>query len=324
MGDPSAFPSTTSAFEQRPVFEPMPVIEHPKPAIALGVLMIVWGLVIFASGLFLLSLGGVFHVLILGPATLISGIELIRGKRWAMVSYFIGILVMLVWLVAEGRGAVAIVSFLFAALIGVLVTKRRWPILAGGLMVFSSLAFIGAMLLGILVMMPDRIAWRTYQPPVGNFTLQMPAETIARDPIVQHVAGYTLTKHPYEAKVRGQGSAGYIVVEYSPALPALDTSGYERFLEAELDNLVKNTNSTLISKQPLACHGYPGLSFELKPPSNPSGRPTPRIVGRIFMNADYLYVMQIVASDSSELMANSIKFLDPVPLHQADGPQAQR
>jgi hypothetical protein len=209
-------------------------------------------------------------------------------------------------------------------LIGLMVTKRRWPVLAGGLMVLSSLAFIGAMLLGVLIMTPQKIAWRSFQPPVGNFTLQMPAEPVAKAPIVQHVAGYTMTKHPYQAKVWGQGEAGYIVIEYSPALPALDSSGYERFLDAELDNLVKNTNSTLISKQPLACHGYPGLSFEIKPPANPSGRTTPRMIGRMFMNADYLYVMQIVASDSSELMANSIKFLDPVPLHQADAPQAQK
>ena len=68
-------------------------------------------------------------------------------------------------------------------------------------------------------------------------------------------------------------------------------------------------------KQPLACHGYPGLSFELQPPDRPTALEKPKIVGRMFMSADHLYVMQLTAAESSELMANSIKFLDPVPLH---------
>jgi hypothetical protein len=167
------------------------------------------------------------------------------------------------------------------------------------------------------------VAWRSFQPPQGNFTLQMPAETVARETRVDQVKGYTLTKYPYESRVPGQGTAVYIVVEFSPALAVNERTSYEEILEAELNNFLKNTNSTLLFKQPLACHGYPGLSFEVKPPEN-LAMEKPRMLGRIFMNADHLYVMQLTGTESSELIASSIKFLDPVPLHQSDGPQAQR
>jgi hypothetical protein len=190
-------------------------------------------------------------------------------------------------------------------------------------MVFSSLAFIGAMALGTVLLMPGKVAWRTFQPAQGDFTLQMPAETTTREPLVERRPAFTMTKHLYESKVWGQGTVLFIVIEYSPVLPVVDRSVYEKALDVELDNYVKNTNSTLLAKQPLACHGYPGLSFELTKPENSAGK-RPRTVGRIFMNSQYMYIMQLTASDSSELMANSIKFLDPIPLHTADGAQAQR
>jgi len=316
IGDAPAVSPTSSAFEQRPVFEPMPIVAQRKPARVMGVLMIIWGVLITASGLYLLSYHGpASHVLVLGPATIISGIALVRGSRWEMAPYFVGVIVMFLWLFTDERVVLAIGTTLFASLVGVLIAKRRWPVLAGGLIVMSSVAFVGAMLLLMVLMRPAKVAWRTFQPAQGNFTLQMPGETVALPPIVQNVSGYTMTKHPYESKVWGQGSAGYIVIEYSPALPVRDASQYERFMEVELDNLLKNTNSTLISKLPLPCHGYPGLSFELQPPPSPSGREARKMIGRMFMNANYLYVMQLSASDSSELMANSIKFLDPTPLH---------
>ena len=301
-----------------------PVFERPKPAIALGVLMIIWGVLTLTSGLLLLTYGKPSHVLVLGPAMIFSGIWIVQGRRWATAPYFVGIQVMFFWHYSEGKITLALVSCLYAALIGLLITKRRWPILAGVLMVFSSLAFVGAMMLPILLR-PAKVAvvWRSFQPAQGNFTLQMPAETVARETRVEQVKGYTLTKHPYESRVPGQGGVIYIVVEFSPALAVSDTSMYEKILDAELDNFLKNTNSTLLFKQPLACHGYPGLSFEVKPPEN-LAMEKPRVLGRIFMNADHLYVMQLTGTESSELIASSIKFLDPVPLHQADGPQAQR
>ena len=316
VAEDGAISSTMPVFEPRPVFDPVPVLEHEKPATALGVLMIIWGVLILTSGLYLLSYRGpATHVLVLGPATVISGMELMRGRRWAMAPYFVAVLVMFFWLFTQDRVVLAIGTSLFATLIGILVSKRRWPVLAGGLMVLSSLAFVGAMLLLTLLMRPAKVDWRTFQPAQGNFTLQMPAETTAQEAIVDHVSGLTLTKHPYESRVWGQGTAVYIVVEYSPSLPVVDTATYEKVLDAELDNFIKNTRSTLLFKQPLACHGYPGLSFELQPPEKPTALLKPRIVGRMFMSADHLYVMQLTADESSELMANSIKFLDPVPLH---------
>jgi hypothetical protein len=301
-----------------------PVVERKKPAIALGVLMLIWGVLTLTSGLFLLTFGKPSHVLVLGPAMLLSGIWLTQGRSWATAPYFIGVLVMFFWHFADGRVTLALVSCLYAAVVGLLITKRRWPILAGVMMVFSSLAFVGAMMLPILLRPAEvAVAWRSFQPPQGNFTLQMPAETIAKETKVEQVKGITLTKYPYESKVPGQGSALYIVVEFSPALPVSETAMYDKILEAELNNFIKNTNSTLLFKQPLACHGLPGLSFEVKPPEN-LAMEKPRMLGRIFMYADHLYVMQITATQSSELITNSIKFLDPVPTHPLDGVQAQR
>jgi hypothetical protein len=301
----------------------MPVFEQKKPATALGVLMIIWGVLMSAAGLFILSFGPVSHVLVLGPAIIISGIFVMRGRQRPTVLYFLGVLVMLFWVSAEGKAFLGIGGALFAGLIGLLITKRRFPILAGFLIVFSCLAIIGAMLLPTL-MMPAKVGWRNFQPPQGSFTLQMPSEPIARQTKVEHLNGYTLTKHIYESRVRGQGAALYVVVEFTPALSLSEPSFYEKILDAELTALLNTTNSTLVSKyKEVAFSDCLGIRYEVKPPAN-LDLEKPRSLGRIFMNSDHLYLMHFTASERSELMANSAYFLNPVPSNQLVGAQAQR
>ena len=299
LGEADAFTST------------MPVFEQEKPATVLGTLMIIWGALALTSGLYVLTFGAVTHVLVLGPAILVSGIAVVRGRQSGMALYFVGVLVMFFWLFSEGRVVLAIGSFLYAGLIGLLVTKRRLPILAGALIVFSSVAFVGAMMLPTLLR-ADKVAWRSFQPSHGMFSLQMPSEPNARDPKVEQKNGYVLTKHIYESRVKGQGGALYVVVEITPALPVSETSSYEKILDAELTNFLKNTNSTLVSKSQLDFHGHQGLMFEVKPPQN-LALEKPRSFGRIFMNSNHLYLMNLTATESSELMNYRANFLNAVP-----------
>ena len=287
------------------------VFEEEKPATVLGVLMIIWGALLLIGGLYLLTFGHASHVLVFGPATLISGVSVARGRQSMMGLYFLGIVVMLLWAGSQGKVGVALSGSLFGAIIGLLVIKRRLPILAGFLIVLSCLGTLGALAIPILLK-PGNVAWRDFRPPEGMFSVQMPAEPVARDWGVEQLAnGYRMKKSSYEARVRGQGSALFFVVEYLPSLPPVaDTSVYEKALEAELNNILNNTKSTLRSKEKIKVNGYYGLSYQLNPPEN-LAMDRPVSTGKIFMNAGHLYVMQLTASESSELLAGKDRFLTP-------------
>ena len=92
-----------------------------------------------------------------------------------MALYFLGFVVMFFWVAAEGQVVLAIGSFLYAGVIGLLVTKRRYPILAGFLIVLSCLGLVGALVLPSL-MKPAKVAWRDFQPAEEMFSVQMPTE----------------------------------------------------------------------------------------------------------------------------------------------------
>ena len=169
---------------------------------------------------------------------------------------------------------------------------------------------VGALAIPTL-MRPARVAWREFQPSEGMFDVQMPAEPVKREPVVESAGGgITLTKNTYEASVKGQGSALYVIVEFSPALPLVETSIYEKALEAELTTLANNTHSTVRSKDKITVNGYHGLSYTLNPPKN-LALDRPFSTGKIIINSNYLYVMHITASESSELREGMDKFLTP-------------
>lgn len=298
------------------------VHQEDRPARVLGVLMIIWGVVITGAALFILKVGGSVDPLLMGgPAILISGILVMRGHSAAMGLYFLGLIGTCVWTAATKTLPVAIVGFVFFGLIGLMVTKRRFPILAGLLMVLSCLAILAPFLIAGLLK-PGKVAWQDFRPAQGLFSVKMPSAPIAHDPRVERVGSYTMTNHPYESLVRGQGSTLYVVVDFSPAL-STEKMSYEQMLDAELNGLVTRTSSTLISKRSITVNGYTGLEFELRPPEK-LALSSPKTFGKIFMNSEHLYMMGITASEQSELLAGKDDFLNPMLSYRAAATQFAR
>jgi hypothetical protein len=285
-----------------------PAFQGEKPPTVLGFLMIVWGVILLAAGLYVLSFGPVTPALVGGPAIAISGILLMRDRAGAIGIYFLGVVVMCVWLSATNNVLGAAGSFIFSGLIGLLVAKRRVPILAGILIVFSCLALIGAMMIPGLLL-PQKVAWQDFRPSQGLFTVKMPSEPGAPESIVQQRGSYSMTKHLYQSQIAGQGSAMYVVVDFSPALPT-ERASYQDMLEAEVTNIVNGSSSALVSKQTTTVSGYPAIEFEMRPPENLALK-DPKCFVKMFMNSEHLYVLQITATQSSELLAGKEIFFNP-------------
>jgi len=281
-----------------------------QPPRALAFLMIIWGVLVLGAGLYLYRVGGIVDPLLLGgPAILVSGILVMRGHPAASGLYFLGVIGMCVWMAVTKNLPLAIGSFCFTGLIGLLVARRRLPVLAGFLMVLSCLAMLGTFMIGSVLLKPGKVAWQDFRPAQGLFTVKMPSEPIARDPQVKQFGPYTFTKHMYESYINGQGGAIYVVTDFSPVLSVQGVS-YDQMLDAELSNLVTATSSTLVTKRSVTVNGYTGLEYEVKPPEK-LALSSPKAFGKIFMNSEHLYVMQITASESSELLAGKDDFLNP-------------
>lgn len=289
--------------------QPQVVFEGEKPARALGVMMIVWGALLTGAGLYLLSFGPMSPVLVGGPAILITGIFVTRGSQGIFGLYFLGVVVMSVWLGATNGAATGIGSFLFPGLVGLLVARRRLPVLAGVLMGLSCFAVVGTLVFAAVMLSGAKVAWRDFRPAEGFFTVQMPSEPIAHDPMKSQVASYTLTKHAYESRVLGQGSTLFVVVEFTPPVTMQGVS-IDKLLEAEVDALVQKVNGTIVSKRSINLGGYSGMEFEMRPPEN-LALASPRSFGRVFLNSEHEYMMVITGSESSDLLAGKDMFLNP-------------
>ena len=301
---------------------PQADLETERPARVLGVLMIIWGLIITGAALFIYRVGGSVHpVLLLGPSILISGVLVMRWHSAAMGLYFLGLVGTCVWTAAMDTLPVAIGGFIFFGLIGLMVAKRRFSILAGCLIVLSCLGFLAPFLIAGMLK-PPKVEWRDFRPAQGLFTVKMPSEPITHDPQVDHIASYTMTKYPYESLIGGQGATLYIVVDFSPAL-STENMSYEKMLDAELSGLVTRTSSTLVSKRNITVNGYPGLEFEMRPREK-LALASPKCFGKIFMNSEHLYMMGITASESSELLAGKDDFLNPTISYRSANTQPAR
>ena len=191
------------------------------------------------------------------------------------------------------------------------IAKKGFPLLKVclcvlvGLIVFSALIGAGARFL----LHNAKVEWREFRPDGATVSVMMPKEPKPYDPVTQTMAFGTLTNHMYTATVNGQGSAVYIYVDFSidissPNLP------YEKLLDGELDALVKRTNSTLVSKQPITVGGKPGLQFEMAPPSNYELRGA-RTFGKFFIVKNQLYLLGITATEDSQLFSGRETFLTP-------------
>lgn len=286
-----------------------PRLESEKPAPFLGLLMIGWGLLLLAAGLYLLSLGSASPVLVGGPAILVTGIFVMRGRRGIFGLYFLGTLVMSGWLGVTSGMTAGIGSFLFPGLVGLLVVNRRYPLLAGFLIVLSCVSVIGTFAITGVLMRPSKVAWRGFRAPQTLFTVQMPSEPIVRDPIVTQRGPYMMTKHIYESRIAGQGATLYVIVDYVPSLP-LDRVSSEEILNAEVNALATGTSSTVVSTERITVSGHTGLQVEMKPPDNLALK-SPKTFIKLFMNSDHLYLMQLTASQPSELLDGKDTFLTP-------------
>ena len=88
----------------------------------------------------------------------------------------------------------------------------------------------------------------------------------------------------------------------------------DKVLEGELDNMLKRSKSTLVSKSRFDEGEVRGLSFEFMPPGNIAPR-VDRGFGKMYLTKNRLYFLTIVAKDDSELFAGKEKFLKPtIPL----------
>ena len=286
-----------------------PTPEGEKPATILGLLMVGWGLLLLAAGLYLLSFGAATPVLVGGPAILVTGIFVMRGSRGIFVLYFLGTLTMSSWLgVTKGMTA-GMGSFLFPMIVGLLVLNRRYPLVAGFLIVLSCVLVIGTFVITGVLLRSAKVAWRGFRAPQTLFTVQMPSEPIVREPIVTQRGPFMMTKRIYESRIAGQGATLYVIVNYVPSLPPGRVS-YDDILNAEIDALAAGTSSTVLSRERIAVSGYTGLEVEMKPPDNLSIK-SPKTFMKVFMNSDQLYLMQLTASQTSELIEGKDTFLTP-------------
>ena len=286
-----------------------PRLEGEKRATILGLLMIGWGLLLLTAGLYLLSFGSPSPVLVGGPTILVTGIFVMRGSRGIFGLYFLGTLVMSGWLGVTSGMTAGIGSFLFPGLVGLLVVNRRYPLLAGFLIVLSCVLVIGTFVVTGVLIRQSKVAWRDFRAPQTLFTVQMPSEPIVRDPIVTQRGSYMMTKRIYESRIAGQGATLYVIVNYVPSLPP-DRVSYEDILNAEVDALAAGTSSTVLSRERITVSRYTGLEVEMKPPDNLSIK-SPKTFMKVFMNSDQLYLMQLTASQTSELLAGKDTFLTP-------------
>lgn len=285
-------------------------VEAEKPSRVLGLLLIVWGVLLCATGLILFAYSGITHaVLVGGPIIAVSGILVMGGRRAGVYLYFLSVAIMAVWLAKTQSLPLAIGSSIWQGLIGLLVAKRRFPILAGLLILISCLSLLAPFIIAGLLKHEQKVAWREFRPSHGLFSVNMPADPIAQNPVVMNIQKYTMTKNCYESTIARQGGVVYCVADFSPPI-SVEKVTYEKMLEAELDNLVGSSRSILASKQSTTVNGYPGLEFEMKPPENVALR-SPKNFGKIFMNSDHYYFLMITASEGSELLAGKDGFLNP-------------
>jgi len=76
------------------------------------------------------------------------------------------------------------------------------------------------------------VAWREFRPSHGLFSVNMPADPIAQNPVVMNIQKYTMTKTCYESTIARQGGVVYCVADFSPPI-SVEKVSYEKMLEAD-------------------------------------------------------------------------------------------
>lgn len=173
-----------------------------------------------------------------------------------------------------------------------------------GLVVLSMLAGSAA----VFRKRKSEIKWREFHGNGANLVVMMPKEPRAIEPEVTPLATGTITNHSYVALIAGQGSVTYTFVDYSFDLGSSEKQ-HQRMLEAELADLIKRTDSTLLNRANLNVNGFPGVQFEMNPPIDLS-RENGKSVGRMFFAKNRLYLLTLTANTDSELFKGRDMFLN--------------
>jgi hypothetical protein len=161
---------------------------------------------------------------------------------------------------------------------------------------------------GMLLKARTEVNWREFHAPGTKVVVMMPSEPSPMDPIVTPMMAGSMTNRSFSGMIRGQGSYIFCVIEYSFDFNASEDL-QQKMIDAELESLVKRTNSTLLKKENLNVNGYRGVQFEMNPPIDLS-RESGKSVGRMFLADKRLYLLSLTANTESELFKRRDLFLN--------------
>lgn len=188
--------------------------------------------------------------------------------------------------------------------------KRNFPILKGAAISLVSLVVVAALGGGGAAFLKShsKVTWQAYHPEGSTMTVMMPNEPTRHEPVTTPLPTGTMTNHSYVSIVTGQGTAMFCFVDYTETEFTDDITA--KALDAELNDFLKRTNSTLISKQSINYQGVAGVEFEIKPPDSLGPRMN-RGFGKLLLTTSRLYFFSIVANEQSNMFSERDKFLNP-------------
>ena len=83
------------------------MIQQQKPPVTLGVLLAIFGLLLIAGGLWLMSQGASAYFAVIGIGISVSGFLLFKGRKAAVVVYAVTFAVIVVWSFLETKGNIS-------------------------------------------------------------------------------------------------------------------------------------------------------------------------------------------------------------------------
>jgi hypothetical protein len=169
-------------------------------------------------------------------------------------------------------------------------------------------AFIAIVVVAVIfVKSHSKLAWQEFRPGEPGLSVMMPGEPTAHEPVVTPIGPGEMKQYLYTSTVLGQGHVNFLMVTYPVNFDRTKFS-VDQVLDGELENALKDTNSSLISKSRFDEGEVTGLSFEYKPKSklvadSDSG------FGKLYLTGCRLYALTIEGRKNSELIRSKDKFL---------------
>ena len=170
------------------------------------------------------------------------------------------------------------------------------------------LAFMAIVVVAVLfVKSHSKVAWQEFRPGEPGLSVMMPGEPTAHEPVITPMAAGEMKRYLYTSTVIGQGQVALCVVTF-PVFFDHAKFDVDKVLDGEMDNLLQDTNSTLVSKSSFDEGEVKGLSFEFKPEGKWVADANSGF-GKLYLTGNRLYALTIVARKNSELHQNREKFL---------------